>query len=291
MQINICQVDAFSEKSFGGNPAGVVPDSRLLTKDKMQKVAKEMNLSETAFVTQLYDDLFDVRFFTPECEVDLCGHATIGAFFTMASKGYIKPICNGSKIVYQRTKAGKLSVELIYKNGSIDKVYMEQVKPKSFGRVKDLNELLEAMGISLEDIGEVDPEIISTGLAGIILPIRKKEILDNLDVNLELLRKVSKDNEAIGVHAFYLPEIDSETVYTRNFAPLIGINEEAATGTANGSLIYFLKKNLLTRKNKILSYQGESMDRPSEVYCIIDKEDTVKVGGKSKLIIDGIMCI
>ncbi len=295
MEINIYQIDAFTNTSFGGNPAGVVPDSRFLTEDEMQLVAKEMNLSETAFLTQLYEDFFHVRFFTPEREVDLCGHATIGAFYTMASKGYIKPIDEGSKIVFQKTKAGKLGVELIYKDGKIDKVFMDQAEAKSYGRILDLEELAQAMGIDPEDIGheeiQVQPEIISTGLLSIMVPVKSKEILDNLKVDLDLIRKISKDNKAVGIHAFYLPEIDSKTVYTRNFAPILGIDEESATGTSNGALMYFLKKEKLTSRDNILAYQGESIDRPSEIFCRINGDKLVQVGGRAKLMLDGIMCL
>jgi len=84
MDIIIYQVDAFTDKPFGGNPAGVVTDARSLTDENMQKIAMEMNLSETAFVISKGDNNYQVRFFTPKCEVDLCGHATIATFYTLA---------------------------------------------------------------------------------------------------------------------------------------------------------------------------------------------------------------
>ena len=295
MQINIFQVDAFTDKSFGGNPAGVVPNASLLTEDQMQKIANEMNISETAFVIPINDELFQVRFFTPICEVDLCGHATIATFFIMAKKGYIKPIQDGVKTIYQKTKAGKLEVNLNYVNGKIDRVFMEQVIPKDLGKVEDIDKLLDALGIKKEDLGiggkEIDPEIISTGLPDIILPINKKETLDSLKIDMELLAKVSEDNNVVGLHAFYLPDFNSKVVYTRNFAPLVGINEEAATGTSNGALMYFLKKNGFIEANEILAYQGESMNRLSEIYCNIDDDNRVNVGGRAKTMIDGVMCI
>lgn len=295
MEINIFQVDAFSDKAFGGNPAGVVPDARSLTEEQMQKIANEMNVSETAFVIPLYDDLFQVRFFTPICEVDICGHATIATFFTLAKKGYIKGIWNGTKTIYQKTKAGKLAVELIYISGEIDRVFMEQAIPRDLGKILDIDKLVQAMGINKDDIGIVDqtvyPDIISTGLADIILPLKKKETLNNLKIDMGLLAKVSQNYGVTGVHAFYLPEVDSDIVYTRNFAPLVGIDEEAATGTSNGSLIYYLKKNGLIAGNHILSYQGESINRPSKIYCNIDDKGMVKVGGRAKVMIDGIICI
>ena len=87
----IYQVNAFADVPFGGNPAGVLPNSIGLNHSDMLKIAKQMNLSETAFVFPMQDDLVDyeVRFFTPTQEVDLCGHATIASFFCLASKGVI----------------------------------------------------------------------------------------------------------------------------------------------------------------------------------------------------------
>ena len=87
----IYQVDAFSDVPFGGNPAGVVPNAIGLNHIQMLKIAREMNLSETAFIFPLKDDVadYEVRFFTPTQEVDLCGHATIASFFALASKGII----------------------------------------------------------------------------------------------------------------------------------------------------------------------------------------------------------
>jgi PhzF family phenazine biosynthesis protein len=296
MEINIYQVDAFTDKTFGGNPAGVVPDGNSLSESDMQNIAKEMNLSETAFVTPIDKDNFKVRFFTTVCEVDLCGHATIGSFFTLAKKGYISSIDNGSKKIYQETKAGKLSVEIFYKDGEVDKVMMEQSQPKSFGKIEDLGELLLSMGVAKEDIGIgetfVYPEIISTGLPDIMLPLKKKETLDNLPVDFEKLAKVSDKFGVTGVHAFYIPSSDSKEVFTRNFAPLVGINEEAATGTSNGALIYFLKKNGYLDGNEIVSRQGASLNRPSSIHCMIEEKGDnyiVKVGGKAKIVIEGII--
>ncbi|WP_353094645.1 PhzF family phenazine biosynthesis protein [Tissierella praeacuta] len=298
MEINIYQVDAFSNKAFGGNPAGVVLDAENLTEDIMQNIAKEMSLSETAFVTSKYDDLFTVRFFTPVCEVDLCGHATIATFYTLTKLGYIKSIDNGIKIVYQDTKAGRLAVDIVFKDNNVDKVLMEQTTPKEISVINNISPLLKSMRINMEDVGVWDniiyPEIISTGLPDIILPINKKEVLDCLDIDMRELANVSKDLDVIGVHAFYLPEINSRFVYTRNFAPLVGIDEESATGTSNGALIYFLKKNNLIQNNNIISYQGESINRPSTIYCKIEEENRksiIKVGGNANIVIKGTIYI
>ena len=175
---------------------------------------------------------------------------------------------------------------------------MEQATPKKIGSISDISPLIESMGININEVGVSDdiiyPEIISTGLPDIILPIKKKEVLDKLDIDMKTLAKISQDLGVTGVHAFHLPEINSSVVYTRNFAPLVGIDEEAATGTSNGALIYFLKKNNLIEDNNIISYQGQSMNRPSTIYCeIIEKNEksVVKIGGNAKIVINGVISI
>ena len=296
MEINIFQVDTFTDTAFGGNPAAVVPNAVGLSEYDMQKIANEMNVSETAFVVQIDDSLYRVRYFTPISEVDLCGHGSIATFHTLALKGYIKPIENGIKVVTQLTKAGKLPLELHFLNGEIDWILMEQAPPKSLGTVDNLGAILESMSLRPDQLGIGDqlviPEIISTGLPDIILPLKSKEDLDNLEIDYCNLRVCTSEINVIGVHAFYLPNPDSNIVYTRNFAPGVGIDEEAATGTSNGALIYFLKKNNLISGDSIISPQGHSLNRPSQIYCYIEEyKDSykVKVGGKAKIVIDGII--
>lgn len=296
MEINIFQVDTFTDIAFGGNPAAVVPNAVGLSEYDMQKIANEMNVSETAFVVQIDDSLYRVRYFTPMSEVDLCGHGSIATFHTLALKGYIKPIEKGVKVVTQLTKAGKLPLELHFLNGEVDWIVMEQAPPKSLGTVDNLGAILESMNLRPDQLGVGDqliiPEIISTGLPDVILPLKSKEDLDNLEIDYCNLGVCTSEINVIGVHAFYLPNRDSNVVYTRNFAPAVGINEEAATGTSNGALIYFLKKNNLISGDSIISIQGDSLKRPSQIYCYIEKyEDSykVKVGGKAKIVIDGII--
>ncbi len=293
MGINIFQVDAFTNEPFGGNPAGVVPCAEGISEKVMQLVAREMNVSETAFIKREQEDLFKVRFFTPENEVELCGHATIGSFYILAKKLYIKPIENGIKTVYQDTKAGRLPVFISYKNGEVDKVTMEQAEPKSFGEVLDLEKLAKSLNLDIDDIGieglDVKPEIISTGLKDIIVPVKSRKILDGIEFNKDLLKEVSKDNDVVGAHVFYMEDTNKGEIYTRNFAPYVGIDEEAATGTSNGATLYYLKKNQILKGNTILAHQGQLMDRPSEIYCEITDEGQIRVGGEARLSVDGIL--
>ncbi len=296
MEVNIFQVDAFSAKPFGGNPAIIVPNAKRISETDMQKIANEMNVTETAFIHQLDDDIFKVRYFTPLCEVDLCGHATIAAFYTMANMGYIKPIQNGRKTSTLVTNIGKFPIELNYKDGKVDYILMEQNEPKSYGTVEELNEIISALNLDIDEIGVGDeyysPEIISTGLKDLIIPVRKKEVLDSIEIDSCSLAASCRKLNIKRVHVFYLPDKNSDKVYARNFAPLVGIDEEPATGTANGALIYYLKKNKLITSNKITSLQGELLKRPSEIYCFIEEHKgsyKVKVGGNANIVMEGIL--
>ncbi|MGH4121823.1 MAG: PhzF family phenazine biosynthesis protein [Clostridium sp.] len=295
----IYEVDAFSAAPFGGNPAGVVPDAIGLNDRDMLKIAKEMNLSETAFIFPLEDDVADynVRFFTPTQEVNLCGHATIASFFALASKGTITGT-NNVKIVKQKTKAGILPVELYFKDGKIHSVMMTQTKPKFLFNVEDLCELAEIMGINAQDIGIegccLIPQAVSTGLTDIMLPVKSLSALKSINPNYDRLALYSNKLNIIGVHAFTLEtEEESSTLACRNFGPAAGINEEAATGTSNGALgAYLVKNDVLKFEDNItiICEQGYYMNRPSKIVVRLEGTKnnlTVKVGGEAVIVMEG----
>ena len=300
MEVIIYQVDAFTDTPFKGNPAGVVPDARGLSNEDMQTIAKEMNLSETAFVFPGNDDdKFEVRFFTPECEVDLCGHATIATFYTLAHKGYINGIGDGITKIFQKTKAGELAVDIYYLNGQVEKVMMYQGKSKIISLIEDYSMISKCFNIDENDIGvegfEIIPKIISTGLHDIILPLKDRKLLDNLTINYDMISSYSRELEVTGIHVFALEfNGDHLDIWCRNFAPAVGINEESATGTANGALTYYLKDNDILKDTKLLVNQGQSLGRPSTIHCEIDcvnQEQIVKVGGKAVIVLEGVMTI
>lgn len=296
MELTIFQVDAFTKKAFGGNPAGVVLDSKKLSTEMMQKIANELNLSETAFIKYLGEDKYKIRYFTPICEVDLCGHATIASFYTLAKQNYIKSIENGVKSVKLVTNNLELDIDIQYKDCQPISIFMEQARPQSYGILDSIDEIISTSNLRSYDIGfndqKLNPQIISTGLKDLILPINSKEALDKLEFDMCDLKDLSKKLDVVGLHAFYLPEFNSKEVYVRNFAPLVGIDEEAATGTANGALIYYLKTQGLIETNQIIANQGESMNRPSKIYCSIEEkegESLVKIGGSANITIEGIL--
>jgi trans-2,3-dihydro-3-hydroxyanthranilate isomerase len=294
----IYQVDAFSDLPFGGNPAGVVLNAIGLNESHMLNIAREMNLSETAFIFPLENKLadYEVRFFTPTQEVDLCGHATIASFFTLASKGVITGT-NNVEIIKQKTKAGILPVELYFKDNKIHSVMMTQAKPKFVFDVENISELAEIMGINVNDIGlggfNLVPEAVSTGLTDIMLPIKNLPALKAINPNYARLTEYSNKLNIIGVHAFTLEtEEESSTLACRNFGPAAGIDEEAATGTSNGALgAYLVKNDVLKIEDNItiICEQGYYMNRPSKIIVRLEgtKDDLiVKVGGKAVIVME-----
>lgn len=270
---NLYHLSAFPKTKFGGNKAGVYINADSLTDKDKQKIAKDLGYSETAFVekSQLAD--YKVRFFTPKEEVDLCGHATIATFNLLRDLNIIK-----TGIIKQETKAGILKLDI-----KDHLVFMQQNKPV-FEAFDDLESLYKTFQ-SIELHHHLKPEIISTGLRELFVPVKNKMHLDQLKPIYKHMMAFSKKHNIIGIHVFALDnKVDA---YGRNFAPLLGINEESATGTSNGALACYLYKNHQQKKAYTLR-QGYSMNQPSEIKAkvdIIDNQITsIWVGGSAIVI-------
>ena len=319
--------DAFTNELFGGNPAGIVildpelinfPDEKI-----MIKVAAELRYSETAFIRQISKDEFQIRYFTPVSEVDLCGHATICSAFCLIDHGLITGSNETTCIV--QTRAGNLVIQIK------DEIAMMQMGEVELGAKissnEELSELASIMGIKSSDIGLSDiyrkvqagnlihsasllPRLVSTGLFDILLPLKSKSALMGISPDYPALSRLSEKYNVVGVHAFYLDCSDDiltnqdkkiPLAYCRNFAPLYGIDEESATGTANGALIAYLHDENLVDSNMVYKIsQGESMNRPSEIFARVEadfkpsiagfnekKPPIIKIGGKAKIVAKG----
>jgi PhzF family phenazine biosynthesis protein len=277
-------IDAFTDTKFGGNPAGVVLHEGL-KEDFMQKFAAEVKFSETAFIKKIDMSNFEIRFFTPTSEVDLCGHATIASFKALLDS---KEIEENNKY-FMKTLAGVLPVYI-----SDSFIMMEQAEPRLGNVFYDLNELSEIFKINKNDIGDIRynlmPQAASTGLWDIMLPLKSKDALYSLKPDFNRLSEYSKASDVCGVHAFTLDTEDG-TALCRNFCPLFGIDEEAATGTSNGALTYYLfKRNVLSDfDHDYIFLQGHSMGRPSQITTRIinRKNPRIMVGGKAVIIAKG----
>jgi len=283
MKINVKKVNAFTESLKGGNPAGVVFDSPDLTDEQMKHVSKVLTVSETAFVFPSKKADYKVRFFSPEVEVDLCGHATISTFFTMALKGVFSRDIN--TVVTQDTISGVLPVNIYFSDEAVDRVMMTQIAPRYKDICLDISILADSLNISVDEIDDSLPkQIVSTGLFTLPLCVKSFDILKAINPDFKKIKKICSRFKIGSFHLFTFDTVESDSVYhARNFAPVYGVNEDPVTGTANGAVCSYLIKNKIIKDRNLICEQGDIIGRPGRVFVEIDREG-VKVGGKARVV-------
>lgn len=275
--IKIYVSSAFSKDHTGGNKAGVVLDHPELTDAEKMIISEELGYSETAFVTESEFADFKLEYFTPTEEVSLCGHATIATFATLKLLGKLN--CNEYTI---ETKGGFFQIHV--KDDGL--VMMQQNQPQYYELLND-KEMAHCMGRNYAGArGTI--QIISTGWKDIILPIKTITDLYRISPDFDKMTELSREKNVVGIHAFAIPEDTSEIdAVCRNFAPLYGINEESATGTASCALAgYFFK--YLNKKNTYVFEQGYTMNLPSRIIVKVeydkDQIERIYVGGYGYLV-------
>ena len=272
----IYQVDSFTKEKFAGNPAGVVTNADGLTDIQMQKIARELNNSETAFVFSGKNGEYDVhiRFFTPIREVPICGHATIAAHYVRAIEMNL-----GNTRVLQKTGAGILPVDIVY-DGSDYKITMTQgaISIHNPLDLKYQDMIIEALGIEKKDTRDDCPvSIASTGHSKVMIGIKDIRLLHHLSVNLSKLSELSCAIGCNGYYVFTLHPGEDILVHGRMFAPAIGIAEDPVTGNANGPLgAYLVHWGLIPGNHSEISFQaiqGEAMGREGKIQVLVKIAD------------------
>jgi PhzF family phenazine biosynthesis protein len=288
----IYQIDAFTKERFSGNPAGVVVNADGLTEIQMQQIAKELNNSETAFLFSPDDNDSDglIRYFTPKSEVPICGHATIAAMYAKAIE-YNLDSC----ILRYKTKVGTLPFEIIKENGDYQ-VIMTQGKfelSPTFDATTIL-QILSALGLDYDDTDERCPvQIASTGHSKVMIGIKSREKLNDLNPNYSSLTELSKQINCNGYFVFTF-DSDDDNILThgRMFAPAIGINEDPVTGNANGPLGgYLIQHKIVDFKDNLFEFngkQGEKIERPGIINVSVkienDLPSLIKIKGNATIV-------
>ena len=255
MNLPIYQVDAFTSKLFGGNPAAVCPLEYWLEESVMQSIAAENNLAETAFFIKK-ENFYELRWFTPETEVDLCGHATLASAFIIFN--VLKN--EKDKIVFQ-TKSGKLEVT---KRDNLLVMDFPSRKPVA-------TEIPEGL---IEAIGKTPKEIWKS--RDLLLLYETEEDVLSLQPDFALLNKI----DCFG----YIATAKGNKVdfVSRFFAPKEGINEDPVTGSSHSTLIPFWAERL--GKNELLARQISK--RGGELFCKL-LGDRVEIAGNAVLYLTG----
>ena len=275
-------VNAFTAQNMGGNPAGVIVLDKPCSPSRMQAIAAEAGFSETAFVLMESDSTQEIRFFTPQKEVALCGHATIASYALLIQQKRIEP---GQ--YKMKTKAGPQRIK-VTENGYIS---MSQNKPE-FGAIIPRDIIAPCLGLHVEQLDPKLPvQIASTGLFKIFVPIRSLVDILSIRPNYESISNVAQTYGAIGMYCYTLESLQGATAHCRNFAPVVGILEDSATGTSAAALSCLLHHFGLLPPIDVhtLTYeQGYSINVPAElvVHLKVEEESVVdvQVAGKATVV-------
>lgn len=255
------QVDAFTETRFGGNPCAVVMEADSLTSEEMQKIATEMNLSETAFVVKSDKADFGARYFTPQEEIPMAGHPTISTIFTLIQNGDIVLNENFLKLTLE-LKAGIFPIEIKRENGKI-LITMTQLASKFLMKYEP-EDICKTFSLKPQDLLDDYPiQSVSTGTPQLMIPLSNKGALKRIEINMSEFSRLKNNGDFFSVHLFALEGFTGEgDVYSRHFCAPPKVFEDPFTGSATGGMGAYLWHYRLMKKNKFIAEQGHFMGRP-----------------------------
>jgi trans-2,3-dihydro-3-hydroxyanthranilate isomerase len=286
--------DVFTDHLFGGNQLAVFLDGRGLSSETMQAIAKEMNFSETTFLLPAERQGADVRMriFTPAEELPTAGHPTIGTTFALARSGVIEP--GRPHWVFDCT-IGPVPVALTWNGDDLAFAWMTQALPVFGDPMPDPGRTAAALSLSPAAVAGtgLPVQTVSCGVPFLFVALTTRSAVDNVVVDAGLLDGLLRETKtpAHGVFVFSAePGGSRATVYSRMFAPALGVLEDPATGIASGPLGCYLVRHRMVQPEKaaaIISLQGVKMGRPSHVHIAIGvtagEITSVQVGGEAVL--------
>jgi trans-2,3-dihydro-3-hydroxyanthranilate isomerase len=286
--------DVFTDHLFGGNQLAVFLDGRGLATETMQAIAKEMNFSETTFVLPPEKTGTDVRLriFTPGEEMPAAGHPTIGSTFALARAGVIE---HGRQSFTFGCNIGPVPVAMTWNGDDLAFAWMTQSLPTFGEAMGDPARTAAALSLSPAAVAGtgLPAQVVSCGVPFLFVPLTTRSAVDNVVVNPRLLEDLlhAAHSGAHGVFVFSAQPGDARaTVYSRMFAPELGVTEDPATGIASGPLGCYLVRHKIVQPDKaeaMISLQGVKMGRPSHVHISIGVQKSeiasVRVGGEAVL--------
>ncbi len=265
MKRRLYQLDVFTRKPFVGNPLAVITDGDGLSSQRMQAIAREMNLSETVFVQKPTSNraLARLRIFTTTRELPLAGHPVIGTWFLLAELGVV-PAQQGAVHIWQQTGAGILPVEIVFRGGRPHGVTMTQ-KPAQFRPARlSRRALARTLGLEPHDFEPSLPlEYVSTGIFNLMVPLRRRASLKRIRMDVHALKKLISN---AGVLAYCFALGARGRAFARGMIPW-ELREDPATGSAGGSLgSYLVRHGRLAAGQPLEIVQGVEMGRPSRIH-------------------------
>ncbi len=288
-------LDVFTDKMFGGNPLAVLPDARGLTKEKMQAIAREFNYSETTFVLPPDDanNTRKVRIFTPMAEIPFAGHPNVGTAVALAQLDMLGGASAGQRILFEEG-AGVVSLTL---RGSGTKIDAAEFIAPVINKLEDqipVDEAAKVFGLSADQVVDKHhvPRIVSVGIRFLYVELNDLEALAATEAAPGPVTRASIQRGLDGVFAYVRVDEDSKNgvdIRARLFAPVHGVLEDPATGSANAGLANLLA-SLSEEKEATLKWnvaQGVEMGRPSRLNLTAERRNggvaEVRVAGSAVL--------
>lgn len=284
-------VDAFTNNRFGGNPCAVVFDADSLSADQMQTIAKEMNLSETAFVRSSAKADFGARYFTPQGELPFAGHPTIATIYALAQASRIKP-SDGSVQVTLELPAGVIPIE-VERKGERTKITMSQLAPR-FLRTYDAEEVVGIYGLSQRDLlPGAKIQTVSTGTPILMVPLASLDALRRVKyIDADRYLRLKSGGDFYFSHHFCPEGVTSRgRTFARSLATPPGTLEDPFTGSATGCMAAYLWKYGFVSESRFIAEQGHWMERPGEgeVERVGSADDiqSIRLTGEAVMVIQG----
>jgi len=284
-------IDVFAEKKYAGNQLAVFRNVQRLNDEDMQRIAKEMNYSETTFVVseEKRDGGYDVRIFTPANELPFAGHPTLGT----ASVIQTEIVKEQVETVVLNLKVGQIPVTFSYSGGLADILWMQQIQP-TFGGSFDIESVARVLCLDAADFdGGFPIQGVSTGTPAIIVPLKSLNAVKRAVIDRNRYNVFVKNTQA-KVFLIFCPEVYEEGNHlnVRVFADFYGVPEDPATGSANGCLAGYLVKHRYFGEERIdiRVEQGYEIGRPSRLYLKAEEVESgmdIFVGGRVVMVARG----
>ena len=296
MQLDFVTVDVFTDQRFGGNPLAVVLNAEGLTTAQMQSIAAEFNLSETTFVLPPTEAVHtaEVRIFTPKAELPFAGHPNVGTAFVLAQYRNLFGRAMGDLLLFEE-KAGLVPLELLKDAGFIVGARLTAPQPLSQGGEIAREVVAAACSLAVDDIETRHhaPCIASCGTAFVFAELKTRRSLATAQPRPEIFAQHFPVDGATGIHLYLFDDGESIDIRARMFAPLHGVPEDPATGSANVALAGLLA-SLKPEPNLSLSLriaQGVEMGRPSLLEASAEKRGgrvaETRIGGRCVAVMRG----
>jgi len=285
------QVDAFTDRALGGNPCAVVFDADGIDAQTRQRIAREMNLSETAFVQRAECADAGARYFTPEKEIPLAGHPTIATVFALFESGRLCLDGPLTRITLE-LKVGAIDVDVHARDGHPQRIVMSQMRPQFLARY-DAREVLPVFGLSADDaLPGARPQTVSTGTPQLMIAVKDHAALRRLRIDVDAYAALYEAGDFFSPHVFALGGVtEAGATFARHVGALPGGAEDPFTGSATGGMAAYLWRYGLIDTPTFTAEQGHWMGRPGnasvEVVGARDAIETVKVGGEAVTVVRG----